>query len=129
LQKLEIKKNLHTYRKTLEKCYYTHTHTHTHARNIYVYITESIINNINNYSNTNNIDRNYSHTKDNRETKTIRYISDGNWKRKRREKWREISQRDEKKALLSAASADMEERKGWDYRVDWKWKSSAPNGR
>lgn len=27
----------------------------------------------------------------------------------------EISRRDEKKALLSAASADTEERKGWDY--------------
>jgi len=41
-------------------------------------------------------------------------------KKTEKEKWREVSQRDEKKALLSAASADMEERKGWDYRVDWK---------
>jgi len=66
---------------------HTHTHTHTHARarararayNIYMYITtENIINNISNHSKTNNIDRNYSHTKDDRETKTIRYISDGN---------------------------------------------------
>lgn len=32
----------------------------------------------------------------------------------------EVSRRDEKKALLSAASADTEERKGRDYRVDWK---------
>lgn len=32
----------------------------------------------------------------------------------------EVSQRDEKKALLSAASADTEEREGWGYRVDWK---------